>query len=153
MPQSEASSSAIKALGAHCREVKIKGRSDSRMRLTLFRWHKREKSRINPTLLAKVWTVSLDLWHFKHITQHAVGGWDLYMCVWQIKYTLLCSRLRYLMWFIVIHSVVASSSILQCHHSVPDACKEQRDIKHNYNGFETPQVDLGTWIRVDLPIS
>lgn len=36
---------------------------------------------------------------------------------------------------------------------MPDVSKEQRDIKHNYKGFLTPQVDPGSHIRVDFQIS
>lgn len=61
---------------------------------------------------------------------------------------------HYLIWFIVIH-------VWSLHHpacqprnlSASDVSKERRDIKHNYNGFLTPEVDSEPQSWVDLCIS
>lgn len=104
--------------------VKIKDRNDA----SDLDWHKRKKLWIN------ISHKCLDSWAgFMATLQTYYPRLDLYIWVWQIKDSFSAqvsnssTALSDLIYSIT--SMVASSSTLQCHHSVLDVSTEQRDIK------------------------
>lgn len=126
--------------------VKIKDRNDA----SDLDWHERKKMQIN---ISHKCLDSLG-WIYGHVSNILSPSRSLHV-IWQRKdsppaqVSYSSTALSDLIYSIT--SVVASSSTLQCHHSMLDVSKEQN--KTNYIGNPIPQVDQGRWIHTELQIS